>query len=88
MEQLNDVAVFLLRSGTYLIAKYEELDEEPSCYLTDCFKIKNEDQLELFPLYCKERDCLLSSSEFLTIFEPDEKTLNLYRKYLLNEILH
>lgn len=79
---MNDLAVFLLRDGTYLVAKYEELDEEPSCYLTDCFKIKNDDQLEVFPRYSKERDCLLSSSEFLTIFEPDEKTIELYKKYI------
>jgi hypothetical protein len=76
----TNVAVFLLRNGTYLIANYEELDEEPSCYLTNCFKIKNEDQLEEFPLYSFERDCLLSSSEFLTIFDPDEKILELYNK--------
>ena len=78
----NDLAVFLLRNETYLVAKYEELDEEPSCYLSDCFKIIDENQLEPFPLYSKDRDCLLSSSEFLTIFEPDEKTIELYKKYI------
>jgi len=33
-------------------------------------------------LYSKEKDCLLSSAEFLTIFEPDEKTIELYKKYI------
>jgi hypothetical protein len=77
---MTDVAVFLLKNGTYLIAKYEELDEEPSCYLTNCYKIKNEDELEEFPQYSFERDCLLNSSELLTIFEPNEKILELYKK--------
>lgn len=77
---MTDVAIFLLRNGTYLIANYEQLDEEPSCYLTNCYRIKNEDQLEPFPLYSLEKDCLLNSSEFLTIFEPDEKILDLYKK--------
>ena len=81
--ELNDVAVFLLKNtGIYLIAKYEQLDEEPSCYLTDCFKIISSNELEKFPLYAKDRDCLLTSSDCLTIFEPDKEMLDLYKKYL------
>lgn len=88
MEKFDDVAVFLLKNGEYLIAKYEELDEEPSCYLTECFKIVDDEHLELFPKYSKERDCLLSASEFMTIFEPSSKLIDLYKKYLFDEFLH
>ncbi len=88
MEKFDDVAVFLLKNGDYLVAKYEELDEEPSCYLTECYKVLSDDKLELFPKYSNERDCLLSSTEFMTIFEPDSKLIDLYRKYLSDEILH
>jgi small nuclear ribonucleoprotein (snRNP)-like protein len=43
MEPLEtEIQVLLLKNNKYIIAEVEQLDEEPSCYLKNCFEITNE----------------------------------------------
>jgi len=38
----TEIQVLLLKNNKYIIAEIEQLDEEPSCYLKNCFEITNE----------------------------------------------
>ena len=74
------VKVVLLKNGgleDYLIGVVEELDEEPSLFIQDCFRIVN-DQLEIYPKYSAQRDLFLTSESIFTIVDPSATMLELY----------
>ena len=74
------IKVVLLKNGglnDYLIGRIEELDEEPSLFIQDCFKIVN-DQLEVYPKYSGQRDLFLTSESVLTIVDASEEITKEY----------
>lgn len=125
-EMQTEIQVLLLRNDKYVIAEIEQLDEEPSCYLTNCFEIQEEffydsetrtphippengvliskkeyeDEfvkddgtvklnkgadftyvvLTRFPKHSKSNDCLMHSNELVTMCDPQDEILELYKK--------
>tara|TARA_B100001996_G_scaffold47600_1_gene34170 strand:- start:1377 stop:1637 length:261 start_codon:yes stop_codon:yes gene_type:complete len=74
------IKVVLLKNGglnDYLIGVVEELDEEPSLFIQDCFKIVD-DQLEVYPKYSGQRDLFLTSESIFTIVDPSATMVELY----------
>ena len=74
------IKVVLLKNGglnDYLIGRIEELDEEPSLFIQDCFKIVH-DQLEVYPKYSGQRDLFLTSESIFTIVDPSATMVELY----------
>ena len=74
------IKVVLLKNGglnDYLIGRIEVLDEEPSLFIQDCFKIVN-DQLEVYPKYSGQRDLFLTSESIFTIVDPSATMVELY----------
>ena len=64
-----NLKVIQFTNGTQIIADVEELEEEPSCYLKNCYQILN-GELEEWPEYTSEREALIYADRILTISEP------------------
>lgn len=64
-----NLKVIQFQNGDHIIADVEELEEEPSCYLKNCYLIVD-GQLEQWPKYSSEREALIYSERILTISEP------------------
>ena len=71
-------ALILLKSGIYLIAKAEQLEEEPSCHMDDPYQVKEDGTLEPWPRHSTDTDVLLYSETIATIVEP---TNEIKKKY-------
>ena len=77
---MENLKVVLLKNGNledYLIGKVQELDEEPSLFIEDAFRIVN-DQLEVYPKYSGQRDLFLTSESIFTIVDPSATMVELY----------
>ena len=65
-----NLKVIQLNTGDYIIADVEELEEEePSCYLKNCYQIIDGDLRE-WPKYSSDREALIFSDRIVTISEP------------------
>lgn len=73
----STVAVFLLKTGEYLIGTYQELDIEPKIYLSKCYEIIN-GEFQKFPQYMDDNSCLLNTDLMVTIGEPSSEILKKY----------
>ena len=81
---MENLKVVLLKNGNledYLIGKVQELDEEPSLFIEDAFRIVN-DQLEVYPKYSAQRDLFLTSESIFTIVDPSATMVELYESTL------
>lgn len=66
-----NLKVLQLVDGTHIIADVEQLEEEPSCYLKNCYLINEEtNTLDEWPRYSSEREALIFSDRILTISDP------------------
>ena len=77
---MENLKVVLLKNGNledYLIGKVQELDEEPSLFIEDAFRIVN-DQLAVSPKYSAQRDLFLTSESIFTIVDPSATMVELY----------
>lgn len=66
-----NLKVLQLQTGDHIIADVEELEEEPSCYLKNCYLITDGNLVE-WPLYSSEREALIYSDRILTISDPNQ----------------
>ena len=64
-----NLKVIQFTNGTHIIADVEELEEEPSCYLKNCYQITDSELTE-WPQYSSEREALIYADRILTISEP------------------
>ena len=71
-------ALINLKSGTHIITKAEQLEEEPSCHMQDPYMIKDDGTLEPWPRYTNDTDILLYSETIATIVEPDDSIRKKY----------
>ena len=74
------VKVVLLKNGNlddYLIGDVEELDEEPSCFIENCYRIIS-GELRPYPKYADQRDLFLTSESIFTIVDPSPEILKKY----------
>ena len=79
---MENLKVVLLKNGNledYLIGKVQELDEEPSLFIEDAFRIVN-DQLEVYPKYSAQRDLFLTSDV--------DPCLVSFNRFNLNDCVH
>lgn len=66
-----NLKILQLVDGTHIIADVEQLEEEPSCYLKNCYLIDEEtNTLVEWPRYSSEREALIFSDRILTISDP------------------
>ena len=75
---MMQTALIILKSGTHIITKAEQLEEEPSCHMQDPYLIREDGTLEPWPLYTTDTDILLYSETIATIVTP---TSELKKKY-------
>ena len=71
-------ALIILKSGTHIITKAEQLEEAPSCHMQDPYMIKDDGTLEPWPRYTNDTDILLYSETIATIVEPDDSIRKKY----------
>ncbi len=64
-----NLKVIQLNTGDYIIADVEQLEEEPSCYLKNCYRIVD-GNLHEWPMYSSEREALIYADRIVTISEP------------------
>ena len=71
-------ALIILKSGTHINTKAEQLQEEPSCHMQDPYMIKDDGTLEPWPRYTNDTDILLYSETIATLVEPDDSIRKKY----------
>jgi len=85
-EEAEEISVkcILLKNGTYIISKIEEVVADfgmPNCRLINPKEILNEiPRLVSWPRYTSQTEVMTSSENFLTICDPDAKMLEQYMK--------
>lgn len=78
---MDNLKILLLKNGNlndYLIGNVQELDEEPSVFIENCYRIVDGD-LEEYPKYSSQRDLFLTSESIFTIVDASEEILKRYR---------
>jgi len=78
---MENLKVILLKNGgltDYLVAQVTELDEEPSVFLENCYKVVD-GNLEKYPKYSSQRDLFLTSDSIFTIVDPSEDIQQRYQ---------
>jgi len=58
----------------------EQLDEEPSLFIGNCYTVISEDEIKPFPDFTQQRDLFLTSEVIFTILDPSPKLLETYTK--------
>ena len=79
---MENLKVILLKNGNlndYLIGQLQELDEEPSVFIEQCYRIVD-GKLEQYPKYSSQRDLFLTSESIFTIVDPSTEILGEYQK--------
>ena len=79
---MENLKVILLKNGNlndYLIGQVQELDEEPSVFIEQCYRIVD-GRLEQYPKYSSQRDLFLTSESIFTIVDPSTEILGEYQK--------
>jgi hypothetical protein len=79
---MENLKVILLKNGNpndYLIGQVQELDEEPSVFIEQCYRIVD-GKLEQYPKYSSQRDLFLTSESIFTIVDPSTEILGEYQK--------
>jgi len=64
---------------TYLLGKIQELDEEPSLLIEDCFSITPEGELQAYPLHTDQRYVFLTSDDVMSIMDPSPTIIKQYK---------
>ena len=78
---MDNLKILLLKNGNlndYLIGNVQELDEEPSVFIENCYRIVDGD-LEEYPKYSSQRDLFLTSESIFTIVDASEEILKRYQ---------
>lgn len=80
-----EIKLILLKNGTYLISQLQEMEIEPSVFLSNPMQIMDDDQLISYPKHTNQKDILLYSDMLATIVEPTTGLLAKYIEQLPNE---
>ena len=72
------------RPSHYLLGKIQEMDEEPSLLIEDCYYVTPEGELEAYPLHTDQRYIFLTSDDVLTMMDPSPVIAKKH-KSLVNE---
>lgn len=80
-----EIKLILLKNGTYLISQLQEMEMEPSVFLSNPMEIMDDDQLISYPKHTNQKDILLYSDMLATIVEPTTGLLAKYIEQLPNE---
>lgn len=64
---------------TYLLGKIQELDEEPSLLIEDCYSITPEAELQEYPLHTAQRYVFLTSDDVMSIMDPSPTIIKQYK---------
>lgn len=78
----TEIQILLLKNNRYIIAEIEQLDEEPSCYLKNCFEVQNEgyyDNESRTPHKPPENGVLLSKKEYDEDWTKEDGTVKLIK---------
>ena len=73
-----EVMIVVLKNGTHLVSKVEQLDEEPACHLQEPYQVKDDGTLTPWPLWTLDQDILLYSETLATIVEPTDEIRKKY----------
>ena len=80
----SEIKCILLKDGTYIISKVEEIIADygmPNCKLINPKQILNDgSKLLPWPKYREQIEILVSSDNFLTIYDPDARVLKEYHE--------
>ena len=80
-----EIKLILLKNGDYLISQLQEMEMEPSVFLSNPMQIMDDDQLISYPKHTNQKDILLYSDMLATIVEPTTGLLAKYIEQLPNE---
>ena len=69
---------------TYLLGKVQEMEEEPSILLEDCFQVDRDSELLPYPLHTDQRYVFLNTTDVMSILDPTQVIVKKYKK-LVNE---
>ncbi len=72
------------RPQTYLLGKVQEMDEEPSLLIDECYEITPEGELAEYPLHTTQRYIFLTGDDVLTMMDPSPVIAKKH-KTLVNE---
>ena len=78
MENLK--LIILTNQRTYLLGKLQEMDEEPSLLIEDCYTITPEGELQEFPLHTEQRYLFLTVEQVFTILDPSAVVVDKYKE--------
>tara|TARA_B100000427_G_scaffold157939_1_gene131141 strand:+ start:1104 stop:1286 length:183 start_codon:yes stop_codon:yes gene_type:complete len=56
-----------------------ELDEEPSLLIENCYQVISDEEMVPFPAFTQQRDMFLTSDTVLTILDPSQNLIDLYK---------
>ena len=70
--------VIELVTGVIVVADVEELDEEPSILIENCYEVVSEQDLKPFPAFTEQRDMFLTSDVIMSILDPSPNLVELY----------
>ena len=80
MEDSQVKLILLKDRPEYLIGTVEQLDEEPSLFIGNCYEVTDEETIIAFPEFTQQRDLFLTSEVIFTILDPSPKLLETYTK--------
>ena len=83
-----EIKLILLKNGTYLITQLEEMEMEPSVFLSNPMEvIESIGNVELisYPKHTSQKNVLLYSDMLATIVDPSKSLLAKYLEQLPNE---
>lgn len=80
-----EIKLILLKNGTYLISQLEEMEMEPSVFLSYPMEVMDDEVLIRYPKHTNQTDLLLYSDMLATIVEPTTGLLAKYIEHLPDE---
>ncbi len=61
------------------MGRVTELDEEPSLLIENCYQVISDEEMVPFPAFTQQRDMFLTSDTVLTILDPSQNLIDLYK---------
>lgn len=83
-----EIKLILLKNGTYLVSQLQEMEMEPSVFLSnpmEVVEVMGNVGLISYPKYTSQKDILLYSDMLATIVDPSKSLLAKYLEQLPDE---